>query len=121
MNSALLLLALLATKHFFADFVLQSDWQSRNKGVYGHPAGFVHAGTHSTLTFPCLVVVGVAPAFALAGAAAEFLIHYHLDWAKEHVGKKLAATPEKRAFWIILGGDQLLHQLTYVGLAFVLL
>ena len=121
MNSALLLVALLQAKHFLADFLFQSDWQVRNKGSYGHPAGLVHAGQHALLTVPCLLVVGVTPALAAAAAAAEFLIHYHQDWTKEWLGRQLSATPDRKIFWVVLGGDQLLHQMAYLGMAFLLL
>ena len=44
--TALLLWAVLVLqiKHFLGDFVLQSTYQFRTKGIYGHPGGFLHSG-----------------------------------------------------------------------------
>lgn len=121
MNTALLLIALLIVKHFIADFVLQSEWQVRNKARYGHPAGLLHAGFHAVLTLPCLLAVGVAPVPALAAVAVEFVLHYHQDWLKEQITRRGGAGPERQIFWIVLGADQLLHQLFYVAMVFLLL
>ena len=37
-------LVLFEVKHFLCDFVLQTAYLYRNKGIYGHRAGFIHAG-----------------------------------------------------------------------------
>lgn len=110
----------LQAKHFLFDFVFQSDWQVRNKGLYGHPGGLVHSGMHALGT---LVVMGLATLFgtitmvaALALAAADFLIHYHIDWVKSKLSQRLQLTPDRQGFWIALGADQAAHQLTNLGL-----
>ena len=59
-----------------------------------------------------LLVLGIA--------LGEFVIHYHVDWAKEQVGRRLNATPQTSLYWHALGIDQLLHGLTYVGIVAVL-
>ena len=46
---------------------------------------------------------------------AEAVVHYHIDWAKDGLNRRLGATPDRRAFWVLAGTDQGLHQLTYVG------
>jgi hypothetical protein len=59
------------------------------------------------------------PALLMAGLLlAEAVIHYHIDWAKDGLNRRLGATPERRAFWVLTGTDQGLHQLTYVGMVF---
>lgn len=116
----------LQAKHFLFDFVFQSDWQVRNKGRYGHAGGLVHSGLHAAGTF---AVMGLATLFgsttlglALVLAAADFLIHYHIDWSKAQISRRLQLTPDRHGFWIALGADQTAHQLTNLGLmaAFVL-
>ncbi len=42
--------AVLMFKHMVADFYLQTPYQYLNKGTYGHPGGFLHAGIHVALT-----------------------------------------------------------------------
>ena len=121
MTTMLIALALLQIKHFLADFVLQSARMAQFKGVYWHRAGFEHSGIHVALTLPCLLAVGVAPVPALAAAAAEFVVHYHEDWLKDRISRSGGYTTADKAYWVILGADQLVHQLTYVALVAILL
>jgi hypothetical protein len=114
-------LALLLLKHFLGDFVLQTARQAQFKGVYGHRAGLEHSGIHVLLTVPCLLVVGIAPGAALAAAAAEFVVHYHEDWLKELINRRYGLTRAHKAYWVVLGADQLVHQLTYVAMVAVLM
>ncbi|MGE0499555.1 MAG: DUF3307 domain-containing protein [Rhizobiaceae bacterium] len=109
------LVALLLVKHYVCDFLLQTPIQIRSKGIYGHPGGLLHAAIHVAGT--ALVAFPFMTAGMLAIALlAEFVIHYHLDWGKERVGR-LLAKPSGPGYWSLFGGDQLLHQLTYVGMA----
>lgn len=121
MNAVLLALLLLQVKHFAGDFVLQSSRQARFKGIYGHRAGLEHAGTHAALTIPCLLAVGISPRLALAAAAIEFVIHYHEDWFKARISRRIGLMPDGRAYWAMFGADQLVHQLTYLAMAGLLL
>ena len=51
--------------------------------------------------------------------AAEFVLHYHIDWAKEQLIRPFVAA-QGLAYWVIFGADQFLHQATYVAIAYVL-
>lgn len=115
MNETLILLSLLFTKHFIIDFPMQKPYQWMNKGTYGHPGGVLHAGLHGIGTLLCFY--WIAPMAACYLAIADMIIHYHIDWAKMNLNAKYgwkADTHEE--FWILLGFDQFLHSLTYVGL-----
>ena len=58
--------AVLMAKHAVADFYLQTPYQFLNKGTYGHPGGFLHAGIHAALTpFVYLVLVAQYESFIL--------------------------------------------------------
>jgi len=114
-------IAILMVKHTAADFFLQTSYQYCNKGTYGHPGGLLHAGIHVALT--PLVYLVLAPAsimLALAIAMGEFVVHYHIDWAKEQLGRRKKLTPQTAMYWQALGMDQLLHGLTYVGIVAIL-
>lgn len=123
-GAALLTLLLLQVKHFVCDFVTQTPYQLRYKGIYGHPAGLVHAGLHvvgSAIVLTVLKVAMLPPAsIMLLGVllAAEFVLHYHIDWSKEQVVKPFAEG-QGMAYWVTFGFDQLLHQATYVAIAYV--
>jgi hypothetical protein len=111
----------LMMKHTAADFFLQTPYQYCNKGIYGHPGGFLHAGIHVALT--PLVYLVIAPASLLLAASialGEFIVHYHIDWAKEQITRRAGYTPQTPRFWHALGVDQLLHGLTYLVIVGVL-
>ncbi|MEE9587151.1 MAG: DUF3307 domain-containing protein [Hyphomicrobiaceae bacterium] len=112
--------AVLLVKHAVADFYLQTPYQYFNKGIYGHPGGFVHAGIHVALT-PLVYLVLVPGSLLVAGAIAvgEFLLHYHIDWLKEQATNGLTA--QDRGFWYALGADQLIHGLTYLAIVATLI
>lgn len=117
----LLILTLFALKHFVVDFPLQVAYQWQNKGTYGHLGGIIHAGLHACGTL--LILYFFAPFdIAVQLALLDGFIHYHIDWAKMNINKYYgwgANTHEE--FWWLLGFDQLLHSLTYLGIVFLLI
>lgn len=118
---ALLAIAYLLTKHAIADYFLQTRFQWRNKGTYGHPGELVHGALHVLLTAPVfLILPGATAGLAALILGGEFLVHYHIDWAKERFVKSRALTPSDAWFWHAIGVDQLLHGLTYVAIVWVL-
>lgn len=122
---ALLVLAAVAVlmfKHMVADFYLQTPYQYLNKGTYGHPGGFIHAGIHVALTPLVYLILAPGSLLLAAGIAlGEFAVHYHIDWFKERITRKNGWTARDRGFWFALGTDQFLHGLTYLVLVAVLL
>jgi hypothetical protein len=118
---ALAAVAVLMFKHAVADFYLQTSYQYLNKGTYGHPGGFIHAGIHTALT-PLVYLVLVPGSLLMAAAIAvgEFVLHYHIDWLKEQVTHRNGWTAHDRGFWYALGTDQLVHGLTYLGIVAIL-
>lgn len=114
---ALILIALLLFKHFLIDFVAQTDQMVREKGTYGADGGLVHAGQHALVTFWIILIF--APHLAVPLALLDGLLHYHIDWAKMNLAKGL--TPADHKYWAWIGIDQLLHQLTYVGIVYVII
>lgn len=111
-----ILLAMLEVKHFLFDFVFQTPYQLKHKGIYGHPGGLLHSGLHVLGTAVALAVVGTPIVLAAAVLAAEFVLHYHLDWMKEYESRRRAANIGDASFWRMIGLDQLMHQLTYVAI-----
>ena len=112
----LVALALFAAKHFIADFVLQTARMRGGKGQYGHPGGLAHAGLHMAASLPALAVLGAGLPAMLLLVVFEGLAHYHIDWSKEYLTRRLALGPGQRGFWVLIGADQFLHQLTYLAM-----
>lgn len=116
MNEALVIAALLLVKHFLFDFPFQTQKEIANKGDYFNPAGTVHSYKHGLATMA--IFLFFAPwTLALVLGWLDLMTHYHIDWAKMKLSKKLTAADKK--FWVYLGLDQLLHQLVYVGLIYL--
>ncbi len=116
LTNLLLALTLFQAKHLIADFLLQTPYMIRNKGQYGHPGGLAHAGLHGLLSLPALWVLGPGTGWILLLVGIEVVVHYHLDWGKEQLGRRLATAPDQARYWHLLGADQFLHQMTYVCL-----
>lgn len=115
-GTVLLLVFLFQVKHLLADYVFQSGWMVTTKGRYGHPGGFVHAGLHGLLTIPVLLAAPVTLVVVLIIAAAEAVLHYHIDWAKSAISHRMDLRPENKGYWVAMGADQFAHQLTYVAI-----
>jgi len=115
----LLMLTLLFTKHFVVDFMLQTPYQYLNKGNYGHTGGIVHSGLHAVAT---LFIIGYFDTnLAMMMAVLDFVIHYHVDWAKVQINSRYNWKADThKEFWWLLGLDQFLHALTYLGIAYVM-
>jgi hypothetical protein len=103
-------------KHFLCDFALQSSNQIRNKGVYLHPAGLTHAGLHALGSVPAMLVLTRSPLPVIVLPLLEFAFHYHTDWGKVRLDSHLRLNDTNTLYWIIFGGDQLIHQLTYIAM-----
>jgi hypothetical protein len=118
MSLSLVLWALLAfqLKHFVCDFVLQTKFQVDTKKIYGHYGGFIHSGLHAVASLPILYFLAGSLLVAVLFAAGEFVVHYHVDWLKGRVDDATGWTEKDGAYWAVFGADQLIHQLTYLGM-----
>lgn len=109
-----ILLSLFVVKHFVADFVLQFDYMLAQKGTYGARGGIDHAAIHALLT---VFVVSLVTDNWFAGVTTGVIdgfCHYHIDWLKQQLNRN--TSPDDRKFWLLLGADQALHYLTYIGI-----
>jgi len=118
----LVLWALLAlqVKHFLCDFVLQTEYQVRTKGIYGHVGGFIHSGLHMVLSIPALLIMQAPLRAIVIIMIGEFLIHYHTDWTKSNVDSYFDRGQSNAKYWMVFGADQLIHQLTYLAIVILL-
>ncbi len=114
------LMTAMAAKHFLADFVLQTDWMARGKErVDGWVLPLAaHAGIHALGTL--LVALAVRPTLWWL-ALVDFLVHGLVDRGKALTSQRARWQVTDARFWWLLGFDQLLHQLTNIGLVAALL
>jgi hypothetical protein len=116
------LLTALIIKHFLADFPLQTPYQYKNKHIFAHPGGILHASIHGALTWLVLgLLISFTDKYILILVISEIIIHYTIDWGKQNINLKFNLTTNSKYFWWFLGLDQLLHYLTYIGIAYLCL
>lgn len=119
-TSVLLLITLFLWKHFVWDFYCQPPYMWKNKGTLGHPGGLLHAGAHAASSFLILLPFGCEQALFLS--ICEFIIHYVVDFTKMNINKEMGwACNTHEQFWQLVGFDQLIHQLTYIGMTFTVI
>jgi hypothetical protein len=106
-------LILLQIKHWYIDFVNQTEEEVKHKGIYLDWIGIKHSAKHGVATFVILwAVLGWTETdLAFALATVDFLLHYHIDWLKMNYGNRDIRTPQ---FWNHLGLDQMAHQIVYI-------
>jgi hypothetical protein len=115
------MLLILQVKHFVADYLLQPSWVLRGKGDLRQVGGYAHAGAHALGSLPAFFVAGLGSAEIAAFAAAEFVIHYAIDYTKARLARNSKSGPNTHAYWAMHGADQLMHQFTYAGLIYAAL
>lgn len=121
-NAAFVILVLLFVKHWYIDFVNQSDAEVRTKGIYGKFPGVLHSIKHGIVTAIIVYLIGewefdLSVVDAMIIGSVDAIVHYHCDWLKMRYGNRDITS---RAFWAHLGLDQLVHSLTYVGIVWIL-
>ena len=112
----LLILFLLFTKHFLADFPLQTPYMLRKTAENGWVKPLLlHAGVHAILTCSVLCYfTGFQEAVLLSGL--DFLAHLTIDaWKARLTNYPIS---DKR-FWWAFGFNQWLHALTYLQIAYL--
>lgn len=114
---ALLLLILLQIKHWYIDFVNQSDEEVKHKGIYLDWRGMKHSVKHGLGT-ALIFLLFVPIEGALIIGFVDAVLHYHIDWIKMNYGNRDITNPK---FWNHLGLDQMAHQLVYLGLVSILI
>lgn len=125
MQLQILLTAGLLGKHCLVDGFLQTPYQRRNKAIWGHPGGIIHAGMHAVASFVAIAIayflLEIPPPIFLISVLCfiEFVIHYHSDWIKTTVNLRMRKKTrfKLRVVTII---DQSVHVLTYICMVIVL-
>lgn len=106
------LVALLAV-HWVADFVLQSRWMAINKGKR-IDALAIHVASYTlALLLGSALIFGVRPiAPLLLFVGANGLLHLGTDFVTSRITSKLWQQEREHDFFVVVGFDQLIHQVT---------
>lgn len=118
-TTALTVLILLQIKHLIVDWCWQPEYEWKNKGTYLHFGGIRHALKNAIGTALCFAAFTSWPIVA-AILVADFLIHYHIDFAKMNINRIKNWGPLTHSqFWMLTGADQFAHQITYLALVWL--
>jgi hypothetical protein len=118
-DSIFILLALLFIKHWYIDFVNQTNEEVAGKGIYGNAHGLMHSIKHGVATTAIFCAFTGDFTYSVIIGILDFVLHYHIDWAKMNINKRFKYTIEMPQFWAWLGADQLAHSLTYLALVWL--
>lgn len=116
-GAVLLLLCLLQIKHMFADYFLQTPKMLSGRSTYAHWGRAQHAAVHVVGSVIIFALFRAPLDFILIIAALEWVVHFHIDFAKAHYSDRKKLQPSQPAFWRATGLDQLMHNLTYIAMA----
>lgn len=110
----LMILCLLFTKHFLADFPLQNEYMLRKNADEGWVLPLLtHTALHAVLTiFVLAFFIDWQLVFILG--ALDFAAHTCIDAWKARLARYPITT---KAFWTSLGFNQWLHAITYLQIA----
>lgn len=115
MNITITLVFLFILKHFICDFLLQTSEIAAKKHMAHRMESYFHSGLHLVFDVLCLGALGLQDAWGLAFLGGS--LHYAVDWTKGNLQDRLSLGPTDRGFWLLLGADQMIHYLCYVGLS----
>lgn len=101
--------------HFVADFVCQSHWMASNKSK-DNEALAVHIGVYScamlTLALMLFARSWWTLALVLVFIGLNGALHFATDYLTSRWSSKLWAQQRWHDFFVIIGFDQLIHQVT---------
>lgn len=86
------------------------------RGNYWHMGRAQHAGVHVIGSILVLAPFGMPLMLIALLVAAEWIVHFNIDWGKANYSEKRGHTPADAGFWQAAGADQALHQLTYIAM-----
>jgi hypothetical protein len=119
-DSIFVILGLLFVKHWYIDFVNQSEEEVHGKGIYGNAYGIMHSLKHGIATAAIFMLALHNFEISWILGMIDMAIHYHVDWAKININKRYNYTIENPKFWAWLGADQLAHSLSYLFLLWLI-
>ena len=102
-------LLILLSVHFVADFVLQTDWQARNKSK-NWEALARHVGVYTLCFIPFAVwAFPMGDSRAVPFVVITFVLHFITDAITSRINSRMWAAKRVHAFFVGIGADQLSH------------
>ncbi len=108
-------LGLLIT-HYIADFVCQSHWMASNKSK-DNLALLAHIAVYTGILYfgSIILFMSFPPYLIMLFVMLNVVFHYITDYITSRITSKLYAKQAWHNFFVVIGLDQLIHQLTLAG------
>lgn len=106
--------AMLLAVHWFADFVCQTHWQASNKSKDSN-ALLRHVTSYTLILGAASFVLFGGLWLPLAFALGNGTLHFVTDYFTSRASSKFYAKQDWHNFFVVIGFDQLIHQLTLAG------
>jgi hypothetical protein len=110
--------------HWVADFVLQTDWQAKNKSKNNFALLF-HVITYTICIFVCgiFLLTELTPQNIKIWefwALANGIVHFGVDYVTSRINTYLWSKGRVHEFFVMVGFDQLIHYTCLFGSLFYL-
>ncbi len=115
-STILILFCLLQMKHMLGDYFLQTPRMLTGRATYLHLGRAQHAAVHALGSAIAFALIGAPWGLILALCVAEWIVHFHIDWAKARHSAQSGLGPTDAGYWRAAGLDQALHQFTYIAM-----
>jgi hypothetical protein len=105
---------LVLTAHFVGDFICQSDWMAQGKSKRLLPLA-VHVLVYAVVLLIAVSLVqyrGLMPAGLWTWVAVNAAAHFATDFVTSRINSRLWQAKEVHWFFVGVGADQLMHQVT---------
>lgn len=107
------ILFLILIVHWIADFILQTDWQAKNKST-NNKALLWHTVTYSIFWILPIKFCGLTLEEALAFACMTFIFHTITDFFTSRLNSYLYKQNKIHWFFVSIGFDQILHYIQLI-------
>ena len=97
--------------HWFADFVLQTNWMATNKSS-NNLALMSHVLVYTAVMF-CGTLV-LSNSLFILWAIVNGVLHFCVDYVTSRITKKLWTENKVHDFFVMIGLDQLIHAMTLI-------
>jgi hypothetical protein len=116
----LVLFSLLLIKHTIVDLALQYYLKGQQKLQWLNPKAHIHYAQHGIGTLIVTVPLTGDLLVSALVSLLDYLIHWHVDWAKHHWIARHGWSSADSGYWWAAAIDQALHYLTYCAIVLLL-
>jgi uncharacterized protein DUF3307 len=106
----------LLSAHWVADFLCQTHWQASNKSK--NNVALSRHVLNYTIVMWAFALFLLPPTASAYFAAITFITHFATDYVTSRISSKLYAKQDWHNFFVVIGLDQLIHQVTIAATFF---